>query len=80
VLSQDATSLQVGDPAAREGQQSRKRKRCEEGSMTATQEKIDAMRKDLAKLEWEHQMQKICEAASQERLGQNDTRESSSVP
>jgi hypothetical protein len=79
VLFQDENGLQAGDSVARDDQQSWKRKRCEEGSMTATQEKIDALRTDLAKLEWEQQMQKICEAASQGPLGQNDSGESNSI-
>ncbi|KAF2621062.1 hypothetical protein BU25DRAFT_416411 [Macroventuria anomochaeta] len=71
---------QVGDPLASEDQQSWKRKRCEEGSITAMQTKIDALRKDLAKLTWEYKMQKICETASQGPLGQNDSRDPSSIP
>jgi hypothetical protein len=80
VLSQDENGLQAGESVGEEDQQLRKRKRCEEGSRTATQEKIDALRIELAKLEREQQMQKICEAASQELLGQNDGGESSSIP
>ena len=48
--------------------------------MTATRKKIDALRTDLAKLEWEHKLQKICEAASQGLLGNNDSGDSSSIP
>jgi hypothetical protein len=71
--------LQVGDQVARENQQSRKRKRCEQESITTTQNKIDALRTDLARLEWEHKMQKICETASQGPLGQDSSGDSSSI-
>jgi hypothetical protein len=76
---QDDMGLQVGDQVARENQQSRKRKRCEQESITTTQNKIDALRTDLARLEWEHKMQKICETASQGPLGQDSSGDSSSI-
>jgi hypothetical protein len=69
VPSQGEMGSQVGTPAAREDEYSRKRKRCEEGSMTATQEKMVALRKDFPKLKWEHRMQKTREAASQGTIG-----------
>ena len=80
VASEDDTVLQDDASVVREKEQPRKRKRSEEGSMSPTQRKINTLRADLAKLEQEHAMQKICKAASRGSLTQENNMDQSPVP
>jgi hypothetical protein len=73
-VSQSSTS------AAAENEQFRKRKRKREGSTSPIQRQINDLRADLAKLEHEHQMQRICQAASQGPLTQSSGSGQSSMP
>jgi len=60
----DDTVLGANTSVARENEQSRKRNRNGEGSISLTQWKINALRADLANLEQEYKMQKLCKDAS----------------
>jgi hypothetical protein len=63
-----------------ENEQSRKRKRSLDGSMSPIQRQINNLRADLAKLEHEQEMQKICKAASQGVPTQGNGSNQSSMP
>jgi hypothetical protein len=67
-LPQESTVLQIEASAAGENERSRKRSRDSDESMSPTQQKINALRADLAALEHEHKMQKLCKAACQQAL------------
>jgi hypothetical protein len=74
VMSQLDTSV-IG-----ENEQSRKRKRSLERSMSPIQRQINNLRTDLAELEHEQEMQKICKAASQGVPTQGNGSDQSSMP
>jgi hypothetical protein len=63
-----------------ENKQSQKRKRSLDGSMSLIQRQINNLRADLAKLEHEQEMQKICKAASQGVPTQGNGSDQSSMP
>lgn len=63
-----------------ENEQSRKRKRGREGIISPIQRQINDLRADLAKLEHEHQMQKIYKARSQGALTQGSVDNQSAMP
>ena len=67
-LSRDNTVSQAETSAACDSEQSQKRKRSIYESMSPVQQKINALRADLATLEHEHKMQKLCKAACEEAL------------
>jgi hypothetical protein len=74
VMSQLDTSV-IG-----ENKQSRKRKRSLERSISPIQRQINNLRADLAKLEHEQEMQKICKAALQGVPTQGNGSDQSSMP
>jgi antitoxin component of RelBE/YafQ-DinJ toxin-antitoxin module len=65
-LPQASTVLQTETLAACENEQSRKRRRDSDESISPIQQKINTLRADLAALEQEHKMQKLCKAACQD--------------
>lgn len=67
-VPEESTVLQIEASAAGENERSRKRRRDSDESISPTQQKINALRADLAALEHEHKMQKLCKAACQEAL------------
>ena len=62
-VSQEDAVPQAGISAAGENEQSRKRKRDSDENMSPLQRKINALRVDLAALEHEHKIQKLCKTA-----------------
>lgn len=67
-VSQENAVPQADVSTACENEQSRKRKRDADESMSLVQRKINALRADLATLEHEHEMQKLCKTACEEAL------------
>jgi hypothetical protein len=67
-IPEESTVLQIQASAASENEQSRKRRRDSDESISLIQQKINALRADLAALEQEHKMQKLCKAACQQAL------------
>jgi hypothetical protein len=67
-VSQEDAVPQAEILAVCENEQSRKRKRDADESMSPVQRKINALRADLAALEHEHKMQKLCKTACEEAL------------
>lgn len=67
-VSQEDTVPQTDVPADCGNEQSQKRKRDADESMSSVQQKIDALRADLAALEHEHEMQKLCRTACKQAL------------
>ena len=65
-LPQASTVLQTETLAPCENEQSRKRRRDSDESISPIQQKINTLRADLAALEQEHKMQKLCKAACQD--------------
>jgi hypothetical protein len=61
--SQEDAAPQADGSANCENEQSRKRKRDADKSMSPVHQKINALRADLAVLEHEHKMQKLCKTA-----------------
>jgi hypothetical protein len=62
-VSQENTVPQTDVPADCGNEQSQKGKRDADESMSSVQQKIDALRANLAALEHEHEMQKLCRTA-----------------
>jgi hypothetical protein len=73
VASEDNTVSQDNTLVVRENEQSRKQKCLEEGSISLMQRKINTLQADLAKLEQEYKMQKLCKAALQGLLTQGNS-------
>jgi hypothetical protein len=74
-VSQEDTVPQTDVPADCENEQSQKRKRDADESMSSVQQKIDALRADLAALEHEHEMQKLCRTACKQALKNSNSGE-----
>jgi hypothetical protein len=74
-VSQEDTVPQTDVPADCGDEQSQKRKRDADESIISVQQKIDALRADLAALEHEHEMQKLCRTACKQALKNSNSGE-----
>jgi hypothetical protein len=74
-VSQEGAIPQADSSAECRNEQLRKRKRDADESISLVQRKINALRADLAALEHEHKMQKLCKTACEQALKNSNGRD-----